>query len=52
MQAILAKHVLTDEDLDELSVILPEDLIAAREWWHTNAPKKWKGLIDAKEVEG
>ena len=49
--AILAKHVLTDADLDELAVILPEDLIAAKEWWHANAPKRWKGLIDAKEVE-
>jgi hypothetical protein len=49
--ALLAKPVLTDADLDELATITPEDLVAAAEWWRQNAPKKFKGLLDAKDVE-
>jgi hypothetical protein len=49
--ALLAKPVLTDADLDELAIVTPEDIVAAAEWWRTNAPKRYKGLLDAKDVE-
>jgi hypothetical protein len=41
----------TDDDLDRLSAVTPEDIAAAQEWWRRNAPARYAKLLDAQEAE-
>lgn len=42
----------TDEDLDRMAQITPEDLARARAWWEDGAPAEFRGLLDAAEDAG
>jgi hypothetical protein len=41
---------LTDEELDEMSKITPEDIQAARKLWIESVPDEIKDLLDATEI--
>ena len=42
---------LTDEELDILAQITPEDIEAAKKLWRKAAPAEFKNLLDAEEGE-
>ena len=42
---------LTDEELDILAQITPEDIEAAKKLWRKAAPAEFKRLLDAEEGE-
>jgi hypothetical protein len=39
----------SDEELDALAEVTPEDIEAARDLWDKDAPERYRGLIDAEE---
>ena len=41
---------LTDEELDELAKVTPEDIQAARKLWIESVPDELKSLLDVKET--
>lgn len=41
---------LTDEELDILAEVTPEDIEKAKKFWRKNAPAKFKNLLDAEET--
>lgn len=42
----------TDEDLDRLSQVTPEDIQQAAARWREAASPQYQNLLDAEEVEG
>jgi hypothetical protein len=42
---------LTDEDLDKLSQVTPEDIEKAKSFWQENASAKYKDLLNAKKLK-
>lgn len=42
---------LTEEELDALAEITPEDIEAAKRLWRKAAPAEFKNLLDAEEGE-
>lgn len=42
---------LTDEQLEQLSEVTPADIEKAKVSWRSNAPEKFKDLLDAQTVE-
>ena len=40
---------LTDEQLEQMAQITPQDIEAAAVLWRANAPAKYKKLLDAQE---
>lgn len=38
----------TDDDLDRLAMISPSDIADGSKFWRDNAPRKYRGLVDAK----
>jgi len=42
---------LTDEQLDQLSIVTPEDIEKAKAFWRNNAPPEFQGLLDAQAVD-
>lgn len=41
----------SDEDLDALAQVTPQDIQQAQERWRTRAPKRFKKLLDATTEE-
>lgn len=39
---------LSDQQLDEAATVTPADVDSARDWWAKYAPKRLRGLLDAK----
>lgn len=42
---------LTDEQLDQLAEVTPEDIEKAKAFWRNNAPPKFVTLLDAQTIE-
>jgi len=42
---------LTDEQLDQLSIVTPEDIEKAKAFWRNNAPAEFKTLLDAQTID-
>lgn len=42
---------LTDEDLDRLSQVTPEDIEKAKSFWNEAASPKYKELLNAKKAK-
>lgn len=42
----------SDDDIDRLSEITPEDIASAKAHWNRVAPKKLKKVLDAKKEDG
>jgi hypothetical protein len=40
----------TEQELDALAEVSPEDQERAAAWWKRNAPKGYANLLDAEEV--
>lgn len=41
---------LTDEELDALAIVTPEDIAKARRLWIQSVPAEIKSLLDVQEV--
>lgn len=41
----------TDEDLDQLAEIGPEDIEEAKAWWRRNADPRFRELLDAEPLD-
>lgn len=39
----------TDAELEQLAQVTPADIEEAGAFWRANAPKRYQGLLDAKE---
>ena len=44
--------VRTDEELDKLAAVGPEDIEAAQGWWEEHAPARFRALLEAEEEDG
>ena len=42
---------LTDEQLDQLAQVTPEDIEKAKAFWRNNAPPKFASLLDSQTIE-
>jgi hypothetical protein len=42
---------LTDEQLDALAQVTPADIEKAKVAWRSNAPEKFKTLLDAQTID-
>lgn len=46
--ADLTPLTLSEEELEAIAAIAPQDILAARQAWKQHAPRGWKDLLDAE----